>query len=54
MPSRLTRAAYEQLIAEDIEWLRQQPRSLERDHIELILRLSPDREYAPAPEATDG
>lgn len=43
--SRLTRAGYEQLIAEDIAWLLQQPRTLERDHIEAVLRASPAREY---------
>lgn len=41
----MNRAAYERLIAEDIEWLLKQPRTLERAHIELILRLSPDDQY---------
>lgn len=30
--------AYRKLIAGDVEWLLAQPRSLERDHIEVILR----------------
>ena len=31
-------SAYRQLIDEDLEWLLSQPRTLERDHIEQILR----------------
>lgn len=31
-------AAYRQLVDEDLEWLRKQPRTLERDHIEVILK----------------
>lgn len=42
---RLTRWAYQQLIDEDIEWLLKQPRTLERDHIEQVLRDSPTRMY---------
>lgn len=34
----LNRRTYNKLIDENIEWLLQQPRTLERDHIELILR----------------
>jgi hypothetical protein len=30
--------AYRDLIDGDLEWLLKQPRTLERDHIELILR----------------
>lgn len=30
--------AYKRLVDENIEWLLSQPRTLERDHIELILR----------------
>jgi hypothetical protein len=41
----VTRAAYEGMIAEDVEWLRKQPRSLEREHIEAVLACSADREY---------
>ena len=33
----LNQAAYSKLIEEDLEWLMKQPRSLERDHIALIL-----------------
>lgn len=54
--SQLTRRAYEQLIAENIEWLLQQPRTLERDHIEQIVRRSPHHEYEqnPPPERMNG
>lgn len=41
----MNRDAYEQIIKEDIDWLMKQPRTLERDHIQLVLELSPDREY---------
>ena len=37
MPGLLTRAAYRRTVEEDVAWLRSQPRSLERDHIELVL-----------------
>lgn len=30
--------AYKKLVDENLEWLLSQPRTLERDHIELILR----------------
>lgn len=38
MPTTLNRAAYFKLVEEDLQWLLQQPRSLERDHIEHMLR----------------
>lgn len=38
MPSELNTAAYQQILDEDLEWLRRQPRTLERDHIECCLR----------------
>ena len=46
MGTTLNRSAYEKLIAENIEWLLKQPRTLERDHIEAIVRRSADHEYA--------
>lgn len=46
----MNRVAYEQLIAEDRAWLAQQPDSLERVHIDAVLRDSPTRYYAPAPD----
>lgn len=45
MSGKLTRHAYEKLIQENREWLAKQPRTLERDHIDLILRASPAHEY---------
>ena len=41
----LCKSAYERLVKEDIEWLLKQPRSLERDHIRMILEASPKHEY---------
>lgn len=41
----MNRWAYEKLIAEDLEWLMAQPRTLERDHIADVLRWSVDRIY---------
>ena len=38
MSSKITKEAYEKLIAEDIEWLEKQPHSLENDHIKAIVR----------------
>lgn len=46
MSSRMNRPAYEKMIAENIEWLLKQPRTLEREHIEQVLRVSADREYS--------
>lgn len=43
--TRLNRETYERLIAENRAWLAKQPRTLERDHIDLILKASPDHEY---------
>jgi hypothetical protein len=45
MGTTLNRAAYEKLIAEDIEWVSAQPKTLERDHIVQVLRASPGLEY---------
>lgn len=47
MTSELNRSAYEQLVREDLEWLRSQPRTLEREHIEMIVRWSVERIYGP-------
>lgn len=38
MSGPLTRHGFQQLIVGDLEWLARQPRSLERDHIEALLR----------------
>lgn len=45
MSMRMNRRAYQKLIDGDMEWLMKQPRTLEREHIEIILKLSPDKEY---------
>jgi hypothetical protein len=37
MPTTLNRKAYLGLIQEDLDWLLQQPRTLERDHIAHML-----------------
>jgi hypothetical protein len=38
MVCTLNKDAYERLIDEDLAWLREQPRTLERDHIEQCLQ----------------
>jgi len=45
MSGRLTREAYAKLIEEDIKWLESCPRTLERDHILLILKDAVRDEY---------
>lgn len=42
---KLNRFAYEKLINSNIDWLRKQPPSLERDHIESIVLASANHEY---------
>lgn len=37
---QLNRQAYQKLVDEDLEWLSKQPRTLEREHIEIIVRNS--------------
>lgn len=41
----VSRRAYQELIDGDIEWLLRQPRDLERDHIEEVLRKSVELLY---------
>jgi RNA:NAD 2'-phosphotransferase (TPT1/KptA family) len=45
MGTTLNRHAFQRLIDEDLEWLLKQPRTLERDHIEAIVRNSPAQQY---------
>lgn len=45
MPLKLNKPAYVKLIKEDLEWLLQQPRTLERDHIEDVLNWSINATY---------
>ena len=50
MSMRMTRREYERLVAENIAWLKTMPRTLERDHILMILgeavRCEYDSDYA--------
>lgn len=55
MSGRMTRMGYQTLINENITWLMAQPRTLERDHIKLVLDRAVDCEYGrshPMPTAT--
>jgi len=45
MGTKLNRRSYERLINEDIDWVKAQPRTLERDHVIEVLKASPEREY---------
>ena len=45
MATLMSRDAYEKIVAEDLAWLRKQPNTLERRHIEEIVKRSPDHEY---------
>lgn len=42
---QIYKEAYQELIDGDIEWLLRQPRDLERDHIEAVLRKSVEHLY---------
>ena len=42
---QICKEAYQELIDGDIEWLLRQPRDLERDHIEAVLRKSVELLY---------
>lgn len=42
---KLCKEAYQKLIDEDIEWLLKQPRDVETDHIEAVLKKSVDLLY---------
>jgi hypothetical protein len=46
---KINRTTYERLISEDIAWLMAQPRTLEREHIALVVRESVEQEYPPEP-----
>ena len=50
MTMRLTRDAYQQLVDEDIAWLKTMPRTLERDHIIMILEHAVEYEYPTPPK----
>lgn len=53
MPTQLNRCAYQRLVDDDIAWLRQQPTTLERNHIECVLRESVDGIYGPGDDPRD-
>jgi len=40
MGTKINKAAYKELIEEDLEWLAKQPDTLERSHIEQIIECS--------------
>lgn len=50
MPTKLNKRSFQQLIKGDLEWLSKQPRTLERQHIEDMLRDAPDRYYPSEPQ----
>lgn len=50
MGTILNRSAYQRLVDEDLEWLAEQPRGLERGHIEQIVRESVHYTYDEIPE----
>ena len=52
MSTQINKAAYQQLIDEDMTWLLKQTRTLERDHIEQILRNTVDC-YYPTEKSTN-
>ena len=45
MSIQICREAYQELIDGDLQWLLKQPESLERDHIEAVLRKSVELLY---------
>ena len=45
MSIQLCKEAYQELIDGDLQWLLKQPESLERDHIEAVLRKSVELLY---------
>lgn len=45
MSMQICKEAYQKLINEDLQWLLKQPKSLERDHIEAVLRKSVELLY---------
>ena len=47
MSQSVNRETYEKLLAENLEWLDRQPRSLEREHIRAILLASAALIYEP-------
>jgi site-specific DNA-methyltransferase (adenine-specific) len=53
MVMTLNRQAFQQVVDEDLAWLAQQPRTLERDHVEQLVRDAVEQYYArPLPAIT--
>jgi hypothetical protein len=50
METKLNKTSYQKLIDEDIIWLLNQPRTLEREHIEAVLKDSVDIWYNKKPK----
>jgi hypothetical protein len=50
MSFKMNQSAYQKLIDEDLAWLMQQPRTLERDHIAMIVKKSVKMYYPEPPE----
>lgn len=47
MSSKMHRDSYEALVKDNLAWLEAQPRTLERDHIMMIVRQSVEHYYPP-------
>lgn len=45
MGTTLNRPAFQKLVDEDLAWLLEQPRTLERDHVEQIVKKTPELYY---------
>lgn len=45
MSSKMSRDSYRDIIAENLDWLAKQPRTLEREHIRTIVEHSERHEY---------
>ena len=52
MGTKMNKSAFQKMIDENLEWLNKQPRTLERDHIEMILKESINY-YYPTPKPVE-
>lgn len=52
MAGKMNRWGYQKLVDEDVAWLEQQPRTLERDHVIKVVKESVEAEYGKAPEGS--
>jgi hypothetical protein len=53
MSMKMNQSAYQKLIDEDLAWLLQKPRTLERDHIAAVLRYSIKMHYPEPPDKAE-